>query len=638
VSKSIVSPTGYDVWVGHDGSLESQGSHRKAGSSSVGEKPGLPVAVVTLCTAIGLLVIAAAYTAGRLGYASSPWADRAYWTGQGLILIPTAIRLLGRRTLTEGGTIIVVGALAVAEYLGKVCYSPTGFTYSDELAHLRTAESILQTGKLFTVNYSLPISPQYPGLEEVTSAMVSITGLSLFTCGLIVAGIAHLLFVCSLYLIFRHVSGSHRVAGIAILIYSTNPDLPFFDSMFAYQTLAEAFLGVALLTAWGLASAETFRCRASWLTLSVIAITATVATHHVTSYILLATLLLIALASLLVGDLHSAGWSFLLGLLTATAVACWIAFVAPDTISYLQPVRDDVLNALHAGRSGGHAPAGDHTAAPVSSVPLGNEVLAGGAVLLLSAMLPFGWWQVWRRYRRNAWSVALAIGSISWYLVIAVRLAVPDGTELAGRASSFVFVPAAFIASLVVTRLIGVALRWQASAVAAAALAGVLLMMFDGMANGWPPYWERLPGPHQVAGVERSVGPEEIDVAKWTLAALGPGNRFAADFGNTPILGSYGDQNPVLNDSLLYTSPSYSRADVQQVQAQSISYILVDLRLSQSLPASGQYFPIDPNADRYNHPIPLADLTKFNRVPGVARIFDAGNIVVYSLNGASNAP
>jgi hypothetical protein len=129
------------------------------------------------------------------------------------------------------------------------------------------------------------------------------------------------------------------------------------------------------------------------------------------------------------------------------------------------------------------------------------------------------------------------------------------------------------------------------------------------------------------------VDPEEIAVARWTLAALGPDNRFAVDFGNCPVLGSYGDQNPVLDVGFLYTSPAYTSADIRQVQAQAIHYILVDQRLSQSLPASGRYFPIDQNAGGYTHPIPLADLTKFNHVPQVSRIFDDGNIVIYDLGG-----
>jgi hypothetical protein len=162
-----------------------------------------------------------------------------------------------------------------------------------------------------------------------------------------------------------------------------------------------------------------------------------------------------------------------------------------------------------------------------------------------------------------------------------------------------------------------------------------LVLVLNGLVNGWPPYWERLPGPYQVAGAERSVGPEQVASAEWVLAALGPGNRFATDEGDLPVLGSYGDQNPVGDDGFLYASPTFTSAAAQQVQAQSIEYVLVDRRLSQLLPASGQYFPVDPDAGKYTRPLPLADLTKFNYVPGVARIYDSGNIVIYDLEGSA---
>ena len=79
---------------------------------------------------------------------------------------------------------------------------------------------------------------------------------------------------------------------------------------------------------------------------------------------------------------------------------------------------------------------------------------------MMSVLVPIGWWQVWRRYRRQPWAVALAIGALSWYIVVAVRLFVADGSELAGRASTFVFVPAGFVAALAVIRLTDNSLRW----------------------------------------------------------------------------------------------------------------------------------------------------------------------------------
>ena len=149
--------------------------------------------------------------------------------------------------------------------------------------------------------------------------------------------------------------------------------------------------------------------------------------------------------------------------------------------------------------------------------------------------------------------------------------------------------------------------------VIAAAVTAALALVLNGLVNGWPPYWERLPGPFQVAGAERSVGPEQIASADWALAVLGPGNRFATDEGDLPVLGSYGDQETVRDDGPLYTSPTLTPAAAQLIRAQSIGYVLVDLRLSEMLPASGQYFPVDPDAGTYKHPLPRAGLAKFNR-------------------------
>jgi hypothetical protein len=231
----------------------------------------------------------------------------------------------------------------------------------------------------------------------------------------------------------------------------------------------------------------------------------------------------------------------------------------------------------------------------------------------------------------------MAIGSASWYAVIIVRIAVSDGSELAGRAATFVYVPASIIAALAIAALVDMHRPWRAAA-GGAALAGALLLMFDALANGWPPYWERLPGPYQVAGAERSVGPEETAAAGWALTALGPGNRFGADAGSYSVLGSYGDQDVVRNVAYLYTASAFTESDARQVQAQALSLVLVDRRLSEALPASGQYFPDDPAAGRYTRPLPAADLAKFNHVPGVSRIYDSGNIVIYDLRGSEYAP
>jgi hypothetical protein len=606
-------------------------AERQGGNGAPIVQSQLPVSLVALSAAVGVLVTAAAYTAGRLGYSSSPWADSAYWLGQALILVPSAVRLLSRRAVTAAGTATVIVVMTVAEYLVKICYTPAAFAFPDELAHWRGTMDILQTGALFTPNNLLPVSSFYPGLEEVTSALSAITGLSVFTSGLIVAGVAHLLFVCLIYLLFRHVSGSTRLAGIAVLLYVGNSHFQSFDSMFAYQTLAVTFLGLVLLAAWRLTAPSPTLKRAGWLTIAVVGILATVVTHHVTSYVLVATPFLATRVSRRVGHQRSAAWLAALAWLAAVSVVSWLVFVARATVPYLQPVVGNMLSGLGSVFSSAQA-----HATPLSGGPLGDWILSATAVVALSAMLPIGWWQVWRRYRREPWNVAMAVGSISWYAIIAVRVWVPDGSELAGRASTFVFIPAAYIAGLGVMRLVQAGRGWLARVAAAAAIAGTLTLMFDGLANGWPPYWERLPGPYRVAAYEQSVEPEEMASASWALTALGAGNRFATDFGNYPLLGSYGDQNPVGEVDYLYTSPRFTPLDAAKIRAQSVRYVLVDIRLSKQLPPDGGYFPNSAPV-RYRHPIPAADLRKFDYVPGVNRLYDSGNIVVYDLGAVLNS-
>jgi hypothetical protein len=621
---------------------------RHATGTSAGRVTGpsrLPVSAVALLAAAGVLVVALADTAGRMGHASSAWADRTYWLGQALIVVPVGVRMVGRRVRTAAETVTLVVVLVVAEYLVEVCYSPASFTYPDELEHWRSTVNVLQTGKLSAPNYLLPISPHYPGLEEATSALASLTGLPVDVCGLIVAGVAHLLFVCLLYVLFLEVGGSDRAAGIAVFLYASNSHFASFDSMFVYQTLALPFFGLVLLAAWRLTApvssaalpgghaAVRGREYGGWLTIGLLAIAATVVTHHVTSYMLVITLALVSVASLVAGRRRAARWPALLCGISAAVVTCWVTFAAPETAGYFQPTATGLVKGLSGIFSGANS-----SAPSISAGPFGNRLLSEVAILVMSAAIPLGWWYTWRRYSRQPWVIAMAIGSVSWYANIVVRLAIVDGSELAGRASTFVFVPAAFMAAFAIVQLADSVVRWKALTVASAALAGSLVLMFDGLANGWPPYWERLPGPHQVAGVERSVGPLEIASAQWALATLGPGNRFATDVGDYAVLGSYGYQNPVRDIAYLYTSPAYTSYDAERVLAQSIGYVLVDHRLSTSLPAEGQYFPVDPDAGKYTRPLPAADLDKFDHVQGADRIYDSGNIVIYGLGEAGYAP
>ena len=583
------------------------------------------LAWTSLIAALGVFVVAVADTTSRLGYSASPWPDRAYWVGQALVVSPVAFRLTSRKGLEEFGTVALIIVLTLAEYIILVCYSPLAFTFGDELFHWRGTVNLLTTGRIFTANYGLPISPHYPGLEVLTASVVSVTRLSVFTSGLIVAGVAHLAFICLLYLFYRNITKSYRIAGISALIYSTVPTLTSFNSMFVYETLAMPFLALALLATLRAGRARTTVGRLQWISLSIVAILVTTVTHHVTSYVLAGALVIVALVSLSNRQTPSRATLTGIALFALAAIAGWIFFVAPDTITYFRPTVSGISAGLSSARTGG--PSGAHS---IVAAPFGDRVLEAAAIGIVSILIPVAWWRLRGRYREDPWLAAAAIGAAAWYVCLAVRVGVPDGQELAGRFAVYAFIPVSAIIALGVANLLSAARarRW-ATVIVGATLVGVALLFFDGQSNGWPPYYERLPGPYEVGAFERSVTPQGVAAARWALSQLGSGNGFAADTGNYPLLAGYGDQNVIGGTSYLYDSPDYTQGDRRRAAAQGVQYVLVDHRLSESLPESGAYFPDD--TGDYKRPLAATDLGKFNDTEGVARIYDNGPISIYDI-------
>jgi hypothetical protein len=614
-----------------DGSLDSRAAVRRPSRAEQAPRASVlsrvPISVIALLAAIGVVITSLGYADGRAGAGSGSGSGIAlYWLGQLLILVPIAGRLISRRPMSNGSTITLVVILTVAEYLLKVNYSPVGFTFNDEFLHWRGTTNMLQSGKLFELNYGLPIGTDYPGIEEVTSALISATGLSVFEAGLVVAGVAHLLFVCFLYLAFCVAIRSHRIAGIALLIYYSAPALTSFNSMFVYETLALAFLGFCMFAALRSAIEKSASDRTRWFIVAILCIFATVITHHITSYMLTLFLVLVAIASRLTGSRNTAMRFGILAVISASSIALWVATVARATISYFSPTVLGIVDGLEQlSKSGSSA------APSTSGSPFTNTVVGAVAILVISVLILIGCWQAWKRHRRHPWIIGMMIGSLGWFVDLGIRLGTPDGQELAGRAATFVYIPVSVLAALALTRLVnsGPVRRWGA-AVTTVVVASVVSLLIDGLANGVPPYWERLPGPHLVSGSDSAVNPEEVAVSNWTLAQLGPGNRIAADSGIYPVLIGYGGQNPLGQVDPLYSTPTWTYAVAVYADGQQAQYVETDTRLTKSLPPAGTpYFPNDTAAP--TDTIAPAALTKYNSISGVAHVFSDGTINIYDL-------
>jgi hypothetical protein len=580
----------------------------------------LPYLAIT--TSLGLLGIAFAY---RASYDGATWAGLGRWLGLACMFLPVAARLLMRGP-SRAERVGLLGLLSIGFYLVKILYSPFDFKFVDELQHWRTAADLLTTGQLFTYNYSLPLSPFYPGLEIITTALVNVTGLHVVTAGLMVVGASKVLFILALYLFYEHVSRSAYVASLGALVAMTNPHFLIFSSSFAYQSLALPLAVLALLL---LAKLTRLEGRAFDLTLaaSVFVIFAVITTHHVTAFMLLAFLGLWAVVAMFVRRSDSApertkerlvaGSSLVIGV---TLLSLWITFVAVSTSAYLsQPLLDAFKDVLEFMWRDADAPL------LRTPNPLHELIISAVTVVLFSCALLYGLWVAFRRYRHNALALALGLGSLSYFVSVALRFS-GQGAELSGRLWSFVFVALAFTVAL------GFAwLRRTAPNLAYPLQLLTLTVFFLGSVTaGYPAAFSRLPGSYLPSAFERSVEAQGVSVALWSRQ-LGEGQRIATDFTNQALLNTYGDQNAVRTLTDAMSAPTLTPEVWEDLKTEAVDYVLTDFRLTEALPKTGYYFdPSDVSTFVYEDPLPRGSFEKF-MTPGSDLLLDAGDLKLFDI-------
>jgi len=267
--------------------------------------------------------------------------------------------------------------------------------------------------------------------------------------------------------------------------------------------------------------------------------------------------------------------------------------------------------------------------------PLQEQLISYASVGLISLGVLIGFRPAWRRYRRNALALTMAVASLGYLASIVFRVISSQGAELTGRSWSFTFVVVGFVLAVAVVEIRKKRPeRWMRFALPAVCI----LIFLGGIVSGMPPYWGRLPGPYLVSGDERSVEPQGVMAAYWAREELGPFNRMATDFTDHILMGSYGEQAPDTALSTVFFSPQFGPDDQQWLRDYAIRYMVVDQRLSTALPAKGYYFNRhEPDAYEHKQPIAAESLAKFNSLAEVGRIYDSGDIVIYDVRELSGA-
>lgn len=588
---------------------------------------GTVTALLVLSTAAGLLLVSAADALSRSGH---PNGGALFWLGVLAILVPTTARLTSAsRSRNERVGLLVL--LGLASYLVKMFRDPFRFLYADEFVHQYNALSILSTHGLFHENPILPATAAYPGLESPTAALSALTGLSSFASGLVVIGIARIIMMIALFLLFEVVTGSGRVAGLAAALYAASPHFMFFIADYSYESLALPIAILALAAALRARPLEGGSDRA-WLIVALLLIAGVVVTHHMTSYALIITLLAICLMPLpWLQRRTPRPWAGAIAVIVMTG--CWLVLVARTTVGYLSPV---VLGALHetirtvTGEAAPRQLFG--SSGQLATGPPWEHYVTFLSVVVIAVAVAFGARVVWSRYRDRPTALVFVVAAVAYVVSLGLRL-VPAAWETAVRSSEFLFIGAGFTVAVFTLWVLDQYSGYGARV--GLALAAVVLVV--GGVISTTPSSTRLAQPYRVAVDGATVEPQAAAAAQWAGTTLGSGNRIAAETADGRFFLVSGPQHVFAGSrppvaTILKTKGLYPW-QIADLRRYGIRYVVTDARPSSTDVSDGFYFfP----GDLSRSSLAVAR-RKFQRA-GAARIYDSGDIVVYALTGGALKP
>ena len=618
---------------------------------------------------IGLFIVSVSYNFAR---ADLPYSVIIYWVGLLLQFVPALVLMLDKN-VTRDEAIGLALFLGFTLYLTKLMVNPSVFKFMDEMQQWRSTYNIFETYRLFEPNPILEVSPYYPGLQNVTHALVLLTGWSIHDAGVILIGVIRIMLMISLFLFFEGLSHSHRIAGLSALLYMCNPAFLGWTSYYIYQSLALPLAFLALYCIIRLKFTEipfiesATNLRFGFIVCILLLVPAIMVTHHVTAILFAVLVTLFAIGPALWVKVNTTrnwhrlaklvrrvsrglsrrvalfwilarqnknvefeknelGW---LAVLIVVYIFIWVTYFAPLTLVYLGGQIGGIIDEFV------HFDFSSLLKIPKVSLPdlpPFELVTAYGSMILLLIGVSFGMLQTLRKFRGDSLAISMVSGSTTLFLVFVVRFASARGGEILGRTWPFLYVVIAFVLAtgiLFLTDLTG-RIRWP---VRFGVFSAILVLFIGGIASGWPPYWSRLPGKYIVGGAERSVDIYGLDASTWARDHIEHNSIMAADFMLFHMLGSYGLQAPLMGMGDLFVNETFSEYHNDLINEYGLEYLVVDTRMADEAPRLGFYYGSWEAVTLVKEAVPLRYVTKYDSVPNVNRIYDNGAVVFYDVSG-----
>jgi hypothetical protein len=589
---------------------------------------------------------------------ATPLDHVAYWIALGLAYAGVVlVGATGRPSLPR--QLAALAALGVVTWLPTFLRSPDRSIFVDELLHRDILTRILETGHAYNLPITLfPLPGTFPGLESAATAVIGWTGLPMDLAMRALTLTIHALIPPLAYLAARGVGLPGLMAFLAALVYAANTSFAFFHSVFSYESLGIVlFLSVWALLALrnggrsetALDDVERRDTRASpledttaetatgrriagdldrrLLTVLAVLIVALAVTHHVSSYVLAATLVVAWIA----GPRASAALRRrTIGVAAGIAVAAALGWflvtadrVEPYLANGLAARFDTIVRTLLVEHS---QPRALFTNA---DQPALERLLAFSyppLVLFLSAL---GLWFAWRRGARPALWVALAlIGPVGWF--VTTPAVITRSGELAYRAWPFLFLGVAVFAAISLV-VVGVWIdRRSPGAGHPVMFALVGCLLFGGISIG-ENQAGRFPSSPTTAAGGATDTPDVGAAAAWLLANAGPGHLIATDVGTAAVFGTDGRQR-ILPWQSWYPFVADDPDEISRFLIETdTEYVVVDQRITQLPPRYGSYFGAPSIPDELDPGVPFDSerLDALEATPGLHRIFDGPNLSIY---------
>lgn len=603
---------------------------------------------------LGVTLVCLSYAvAGRSTSSGEQAKFLLLWAGIVVFLWPAA-RRLADPLVSESERLSLLVATGLFTYLPKFLRNPQRPVFYDEIAHWTQVERLSESGDLFRANPAVRVLPSYPGLHTLTSGLRELTGLSTWQVGVTLIALLHVISAIGVYVLVKRLVASPVVAGLAGLLWCVAPGAMFFNSQFAYQSLAiVGFVWTAVAVAEAEAAHGALRWR--WVGVAGVLATAVVVTHHLSSYALVLLLLCFTGAGVVQARRDgSDDWkpSGVLLLLALFVNATWMLIrggrqAVESIVDYLSPYPENGVEQLidvltgsgerrtFFARSG--LPGWEQIAAFLA--PIAVIVLGVIGVRLLAKMK--------RPPRSGAWGLA----AFSLFYVAALPLVLTSsGAQGAHRSFPFTYLGISLVAAAGLAMVIGKAAnrtgRLRRSTPLAVALVIGIITVGNTAAN--VNEFDRFPGPWE-AGADSRSRTAELDRAAAWLRGYDSDDRVVADLYSGTTLGVFGTVRDACAVSAacpgdlaiwrFYDGQPIREKDLRVLERDGYRFLAVDRRMAEETPRSGFWFnSSEERAFEHEEPYPAEALARLEGFTWLTKVYASTNYDLYEIHvGAADA-